>query len=66
MAQTATNLASPDQIAARVLAMSLPDRLRLAAGLVEMGKPEHAEMILDTVTTELQSLRLFGKVLRAK
>ena len=46
---------APDMLAlaARITAMSPPDRLRLAAGLMEAEQVDLAYSILELVTTEL-------------
>lgn len=50
-----------EELAERVKALSVGDKLRLAAGLADRGKYDMAEMVAAVVTTELTALRLFGK-----
>jgi len=42
-----------EALAAKIDKLSPPDRLRLAAGLMEARKPELAHAIVDRVVTEL-------------
>ena len=49
-----------ESLVAKIQAMRPGDRLRLAAALIDHGKPETAEPIIGTVYRELQARRLLG------
>lgn len=46
----------------RIEKLSPPDRLRLAAELIEAGKLPLAESVAAAVVGELQALRILGKL----
>lgn len=50
-----------EALAAKVRTMSPPDRLRLAAGLIEQGRMDLARTLIVGVKLELDALKLFGK-----
>lgn len=49
-------------LAAEIEALSPPDKLRLAADLLEGRRPELAKSIIDTVAAELGAALLLARV----
>ena len=54
-------MADLEDLVARIRALPRPDRLRLAAELLERGKADVAEKIALEVLEELSALHLLGK-----
>lgn len=51
-----------EELVDQIMSMTPAEKLRVAAGLLDLGKPETAETIVDQVSAELRATRLFGKV----
>ena len=54
-----------EKLAEEIKALSPSDRLRVAAGLIERGKYDMAEVLTKMVADELAAYRLLGKVQRS-
>lgn len=50
-----------EELAAKTLALSPQDKLRVAAGLIDRGESDLGEALAERAVQELQLLRLFGK-----
>lgn len=53
-----------EELAEKVKAMSASQQLRLAAALIDAGKHDLAEAIVDRISVELQAFRLFNKAVK--